>query len=294
MTVYKYGISRAAQYVVLAGVGFGLMGCELQQSGSAPQSQPAGLELVEKDVESPDVFEANETALWDGRPSLGGIWIAAPEVTDPERVIIRNPKNGKFVIGALFRRAREYAGPRLQLSSDAADALGILAGQPTMVSVVALRRETVYVTPEPVAQTADAIPQPDTIEEEALAAAAVAVATQVGGATSKTATKPAATAAKARPKARPDAAAAKPKPTKSGKVAKPYVQLGIFGVEANAKNTAQAMRQRGIIPTIKKLEMNDKPFWRVIVGPATSQDELKTILNKVKKAGFADAYAVSG
>jgi len=294
MTVYKYGISRAAQYVVLAGVGFGLMGCELQQSGSAPQSQPAGLELVEKDVESPDVFEANETALWDGRPSLGGIWIAAPEVTDPERVIIRNPKNGKFVIGALFRRAREYAGPRLQLSSDAADALGILAGQPTMVSVVALRRETVYVTPEPVAQTADAIPQPDTIEEEALAAAAVAVATQVGGATSKTATKPAATAAKARPKARPDAAAAKPKPTKSGKVAKPYVQLGIFGVEANAKNTAQAMRQRGIIPTIKKLEMNDKPFWRVIVGPATSQDELKTILDKVKKAGFADAYAVSG
>lgn len=294
MTVYKYGISRAAQYVVLAGVGFGLMGCELQQSGSAPQSQPAGLELVEKDVESPDVFEANETALWDGRPSLGGIWIAAPEVTDPERVIIRNPKNGKFVIGALFRRAREYAGPRLQLSSDAADALGILAGQPTMVSVVALRRETVSVTPEPVAQTADAIPQPDTIEEEALAAAAVAVATQVGGATSKTATKSAATAAKARPKARPDAAAAKPKPTKSGKVAKPYVQLGIFGVEANAKNTAQAMRQRGIIPTIKKLEMNDKPFWRVIVGPATSQDELKTILDKVKKAGFADAYAVSG
>jgi len=152
----------------------------------------------------------------------------------------------------------------------------------------------VSVTPEPVAQTADAIPQPDTIEEEALAAAAVAVATQVGGATSKTATKPAATAAKARPKARPDAAAAKPKPTKSGKVAKPYVQLGIFGVEANAKNTAQAMRQRGIIPTIKKLEMNDKPFWRVIVGPATSQDELKTILDKVKKAGFADAYAVSG
>ena len=293
MTVYRYGISKAAQYAVLAGLGLGLMGCELQQPGSTPQSQPAGLELVEKDVESPDVFEANETALWDGRPSLGGIWIAAPEVTDPERVIIRNPKNGKFVIGALFRRAREYAGPRLQLSSDAADALGILAGQPTMVSVVALRRETVSVTTEPVAQTADAVPQPDTIEEEALAAAAVAVATQVGTA-SQAATKPASTAAQARPKARPETAAAKSKPTKSGKVAKPYVQLGIFGVEANAKNTAQSMRQRGIIPTIKKLEMNDKPFWRVIVGPATSQDELKTILDKVKKAGFADVYAVSG
>lgn len=288
MTVYKNGLSRAAQYVVLAGVGFGLMGCELQQTGSASQTQPAGLEFVEKDVESPEVFEANETALWDGRPSLGGIWIAAPEVTDPERVIIRNPKNDKFVIGALFRRAREYAGPRLQLSSDAADALGILAGQPTMVSVVALRRETVSVTPDPVIETADAVPQPDTIEEEALAAAAVAVATQIPAATAST------PATQSRPKARPEGSAAKPKPAASSKVSKPFVQLGIFGVEDNAKNTAQSMRQRGIIPTIKKLEMNGKPFWRVIVGPATSQDELKTILDKVKKAGFADAYAVSG
>jgi len=283
MTVYKNGLSRAAQYVVLAGVGFGLLGCELQQIQAESPSQPASLEFVEKDVEAPDVFEANETALWDGRPSLGGIWIAAPEVTDPERVIIRNPKNDKFVIGALFRRAREYAGPRLQLSSDAADALGILAGQPTMVSVVALRRETVSVTPDPVAQTADAVPQPDMVEEEALAAAAVAIANQVPVAQTQ-----------ARPKARPDTAASAPKPSATSKLAKPFVQLGIFGVEENAKNTAQSMRQRGIIPTIKKLEMNNKPFWRVIVGPATSQDELKTILDKVKKAGFADAYAVSG
>ena len=283
MTVYKNGLSRAAQYIVLAGVGFGLLGCELQQIQTESPSQPAGLEFVEKDVEAPDVFEANETALWDGRPSLGGIWIAAPEVTDPERVIIRNPKNDKFVIGALFRRAREYAGPRLQLSSDAADALGILAGQPTMVSVVALRRETVSVTPDPVAQTADSVPQPDMVEEEALAAAAVAIANQVPVAQTQ-----------ARPKARPETAARAPKSSATSKLAKPYVQLGIFGVEENAKNTAQSMRQRGIIPTIKKLEMNKKPFWRVIVGPATSQDELKTILDKVKKAGFADAYAVSG
>ena len=124
-----------------------------------------------------------------------------------------------------------------------------------------------------------------------LAAAAVAVATQAGPA-AKTAAKSATT--QARPKARPETATAKPKSTKSGNVAKPYIQLGIFGVEANAKNTAQSMRQRGIIPTIKKLELNDKPFWRVIVGPATSKQELNTILNKVKKAGFADAYAVSG
>ena len=64
-----------------------------------------------------------DQGLWDGRPSLGGVWVAHPDVTEPERVIIRNEANGKFVIGALFRRERELPGPKLQMSSDAAAAL---------------------------------------------------------------------------------------------------------------------------------------------------------------------------
>ena len=48
---------------------------------------------VERDVESPDVFSMTGTALWDGRPSLGGVWVAHSSVRDPERVIIRNTKN---------------------------------------------------------------------------------------------------------------------------------------------------------------------------------------------------------
>ena len=51
--------------------------------------------LVERDVEAPDVFQANENGLWDGRPSLGGVWVASTDATDPERVIIRNETNGK-------------------------------------------------------------------------------------------------------------------------------------------------------------------------------------------------------
>ena len=60
--------------------------------------------LVERDVEAPDVVNISEAGLWDGRPSLGGIWVAHPDAKDPEKVIIRNPQNGKSVIGALFRR----------------------------------------------------------------------------------------------------------------------------------------------------------------------------------------------
>ncbi|WP_248646607.1 SPOR domain-containing protein, partial [Sulfitobacter sp. 15WGC] len=39
--------------------------------------------------------------------------------------------------------------------------------------------------------------------------------------------------------------------------------------------------------------INNKPFWRVVIGPATSKSELDTLLKKVKAEGFTDAYAVS-
>jgi rare lipoprotein A len=97
--------------------------------------------LVDRDIEAPEVFQVTDTALWDGRPSLGGVWVASPDVVNPERVILRNEANGKFVIGALFRRERDNPGPKLQISSDAADALGMLAGQPGQLNVTALRRE---------------------------------------------------------------------------------------------------------------------------------------------------------
>jgi rare lipoprotein A len=122
------------------------------EAPSTAQSAAAG-PVVERDVEAPDVFSASGAGLWDGRPSLGGVWVAHPDVTEPERVIIRNAENGKFVVAALFRRERDIPGPRLQVSSDAATALGILAGAPAQLSVTALRREQVPLAP-PVAETA--------------------------------------------------------------------------------------------------------------------------------------------
>ena len=116
-------------------------GPEPAGDGSAASSTAASPVSVERDVETPQVFNLTGQGLWDGRPSLGGVWIAHATVTDPERVIIRNPKNGKSVVGALFRRERDMPGPGLQVSSDAAEALGMIAGQPAELGVVALRRE---------------------------------------------------------------------------------------------------------------------------------------------------------
>lgn len=112
-------------------------------------------------VEAPDVFDVTDEALWDGRPSLGRVWVAY-EGAAPTRVIIRNQANGKVVTGGLFRRERFFPGPPFQLSSDAAAELGILAGQPTTIRVTALVEET---PPEPAAPA-----------EEAAAVAAVATA----------------------------------------------------------------------------------------------------------------------
>ncbi len=110
-------------------------------TGSDASGGEAAFSLVERDVEAPEAFSLKDKGLWDGRPSLGGVWVAHGSVKDPERVIIRNPSNGKSVVGALFRREVANPGPPLQVSSDAAAALGMLAGQPAQLDVVALRRE---------------------------------------------------------------------------------------------------------------------------------------------------------
>ncbi len=135
-----------------AGAALLLAGC---QTGTSPFSQEAvttpgaeqGIVTMEQDIESPDVFNLNGEALWDGRPSLGGVWVAHSSVKDPERVMIRNEKNGKSVVGALFRREIDNPGPSIQVSSDAAEALGMLAGQPAKIAIVALRRKEVDLTP---------------------------------------------------------------------------------------------------------------------------------------------------
>nr|WP_247738861.1 SPOR domain-containing protein [Shimia sp. R9_2] len=237
--------------------------------------------LVERDVEAPEVFSASEAGLWDGRPSLGGVWAAHPAVGDPERVIIRNQSNGKFVIGALFRREREIPGPRIQVSSDAAEALGMIAGQPVELNVTALRREEVAEElPAPAPEEASA--EPSEIAEvplEPIAAATAAIAAAEASAS------PAAPETTARSEVAP--------PPSSSTLAKPYVQIGIFSVQDNAKRAASQMESAGLPSLVRKTTSGEKTFWRVLVGPASSKSGLKTMTDTVHGIGFTDAYAVT-
>ncbi|UWQ57418.1 SPOR domain-containing protein [Leisingera caerulea] len=249
--------------------------------------------LVERDVEAPDVFQVTEAGLWDGRPSIGGVWVAHPDTQDPERVIIRNNANGQFVIGALFRREREIPGPRLQVSSDAAAALGMLAGAPAELNVTALRREEVTPEPQPDEQSGDgaALPEAADVNEAALAGSEItetALDPIAGAAAAIDASAP----AQAAPATAEPAAAPAPKPQKSA-LKKPFIQIGIFSVEANAKRTANMMRSAGMVPVVREQSSSGKAFWRVLVGPAQTKTERSQLLNSVKETGFADAYAVT-
>ena len=260
ITKQKTGTKWAAYGILITLLtGCGWLDFVTDTSNNAPSNMT---NMVERDVEAPNIVNISEAGLWDGQPSLGGIWVAHPDAKDPEKVIIRNLQNKKFVIGAIFRREREFSGPSLQLSSDAADALGISAGQPTNVSVVALLRQSV-----PVA-TLDAEKAEDQVIDESLdlikQSAETAIA--VGDAPAQAST--------------------------SKRLSKPYLQIGIFGVEANARGTVSSLTAKGLSASMSRLTLNNKPFWRVIVGPASTTANMSEMIKIVKAAGFADAYAV--
>lgn len=349
------GMTLLALGACAEGEGQGLLKPKTDDGEVVSRASTGGsVRTTERDVEAPEVFQATEAGLWDGRPSLGGVWVAHPDVEEPERAIIRNEQNGKFVIGALFKRERQAPGPRLQVSSDAAAALGVLAGQPSNLNVVALRREGASddAAPQPEAEDAaeaqpGAVPLAPEVSEgtldpaesaakapdapapapttkprakpEAVAAAkpeaaarpeptATPAAETVAEARTKIAetalkaldSEPQAIAAAATPAPRAEpvktAAVQAPKPTPASRtqdLKKPYVQIGIFSVEQNARNTATSMRQSGMVPTVKSLNSQGKEFWRVVVGPVRTGDEMSHLLNTIKGAGFTDAYAVS-
>ncbi|QQA42018.1 SPOR domain-containing protein [Pelagovum pacificum] len=308
MTGTRFTATGFTRYGLVLAAGLTLVGCgengqlnmpffPTRSGDSLDGSASSGsVQLVERDVEAPEVFQVTEAGLWDGRPSLGGVWVAHPDVDEPERVIIRNRSNGQFVIGALFRRERDNPGPELQISSDAAEALGVLAGAPTELNVTALRREegaggadaaTLSAAPSGAEGALDA---PSSVETMALDPIANASAAIDAGEASQAGTVEVAAAPPA-PEPAPPAPA--PAPATSSSLEKPYIQIGIFSIEENADGTADRMRNAGIVPTVLAQESQGRAFWRVVVGPARDTAERAELLEKVKAQGFADAYAVT-
>ncbi|SFB15839.1 Sporulation related domain-containing protein [Poseidonocella pacifica] len=195
---------------------------------------PAPTMAAPEDDLAPDVFFVEGAGLWDGRPSVGGIWVAHASASEPERVQILNPVTGATTIGAVFQRSTDLPGPPLQLSSDAARALGIAAGTTAQLRVTALRPSDT---------------RPETMSL--------------------------------------------PQKTETARPEKPFIQVGIFGVEENARRAGGVLRREGILPILREQGAEGATYWRVVVGPAQTIAERDTLLDKVHVAGFLDAYVAT-
>lgn len=238
-------------------VSFLIVGCQSSSNEIVGNSlKPLGIEFKENDVEAPEVFNAEGLAFWDGQSSLGGVWISQPGIEQPTRVIIKDKYNGKSVIGAIFNRSGNPEETRMLLSSEAAESLGIATNENRIVSVTALRALKTVNSDKKKSEKQVANTDPAALEN-------------VGSVDSSY------------------------QNSESISLAKPFIQVGIFSVEQNARNTAEVMHQLKIKPSVKKQSSQDKTFWRVIVGPAATANERSTLLQKVKAVGFGDAYAVS-
>jgi hypothetical protein len=224
-------------------------------------------------------------------------------VTDPERVRIVNTTNGQEVTGALFRRERDLPGPALQVSSDAAEALGMLAGAPAALEVTALRRqeqpapaaepaaaadETVAAAPE--AEATETAPEtaaePATsVDPATLEAVAQATAAILAGAVPAAAA-PASAIATTTLDSAPAAPAQAPA---ASTLERPFVQIGTYEAEANARAVATQIAGQDLPVTV----VEGQGSWRLLLGPATTEAQQAALLQGAVAAGFADAYLVA-
>lgn len=281
--------------MLIAVIGFAVLaGCDqIGQGGGSqdtvlPANAPNQRVQPGQDVERPDLFQVTDRGLWDGRPSLGGVWVAHPDAQTPERVVIRNTLNGQSIIGALFRRERENPGPLLQVSSDAADALGILPGAPTELNVVALRRAEVDAAPSPEVATNPVVASleaPVSVESAPLDPAEGTAAVAAAG------LPPAAEAATTAIAEVPSADAVDASAVLSQPVAPadgPTAQIGIFSVKANADTAVQTIIAAGIEARVSPQEIGGRTVWRVLAGPLVDG----TVVGQLQELGYVDAFIV--
>ena len=81
--------------------------------------------------------------------------------------------------------------------------------------------------------------------------------------------------------------------TSNAKLTKPFIQIGIFGVENNAIKTGNQMSKLGLPTNTFDFKIKGKTYWRVVAGPATTLENKNNMLNTIKSTGFTDAYFVS-
>lgn len=69
-----------------------------------------------------------------------------------------------------------------------------------------------------------------------------------------------------------------------------FVQVGTFGVESNARNSAARLQQLGLPVRIGSYKKSGKTYMVVLAGPFNSGNALGSALSTARRAGFSDAF----
>ena len=258
-----------------------LAGCDetLSTSSETPQAVENVVETVEIDVVAPQAFSITDMALWDGRPTFGGVWIAYPDIEKPERVRIRNEAAGKEVIGALYKRERDFPGPKIELSADAAAALGVIAGTPSELTIVALRRKTVEVE-VPVVEP-EAVTDPDMrvpLRRPTAKATPVPTPVVVAPPVVVPSVAPAEIQETRLPPVKPDAA-----------TTGTFIQVATLQSKTRSNAVLAKLKTAGLDAEIRERTAGEKTLYRIVVGPAGSPEALEIMMATVNQLGYKDA-----
>lgn len=293
--------------------GLALAGCDSLEavtgSAAAPSAAAVSIErgalrIEERDVEAPDVFALRDRGLWDGRPSLGGIWVAVPQSVEPDRVRITNTESGQTVVGGLFRKEVDTPGPAILVSADAAAALGMQAGTPARLELVVLRRETIEIAPPPpVVPIEEAVTETEddaeaeaeevvAAETDAAAETATPAAEAVAAATTAAIAATALPPADASEPAEPDVAAAPAPEAPAPALARPYIQVATLGTPVEANAVVKKLQSGGLSAELRVLTLDEKTSFSVVIGPAKSEEERSEIMKRVRDLGYDDAFEV--
>lgn len=114
-------------------------GTALSESDTLDTLWPDSAEVDPSFVSAAEVFSTTGTAVWDGLRTVQGIWVAHPKADRTRKVRIIHRASGAQIDGVLYRADRRIGSDQITLSSEAAAALNLAPGAPSVISVVGLR-----------------------------------------------------------------------------------------------------------------------------------------------------------
>jgi hypothetical protein len=279
----------------------------------------------------PEAFHVIGLGLWDGERTLPGVWIAYPKAVIARRVRLTNDETGAQADAAMFRRDPNLSGPRIIVSSEAAERLGLTPGHATQMTIDALtygdHTETASVTASPVEE-----PEPAPAEVPAGETATEPAAPEVAPLATASADPPAALEPAATedavegadgsepdlidsatesagkelepspidpnptpiPKPRPHVTPGDPVPDVSGEITdgRHFIQAGIFGQPGNAARLMEKLRTADLPVDKMPLILSGRALTRVLIGPYRTVAERDTALEIVRRLGPADATLI--